>query len=64
MAALIAATPEAPARMQAAAFEASTPPIAITGTVTDMQISWSPSRPIGGSASGFDGVAQTGPAPM
>ena len=58
------ATPAAPARMQSAAFEASTPPIATTGIETAAQISASPSSPIGGSASGFDGVAQTGPAPM
>ncbi len=45
VAALIAATPEAPARMQSAAFDASTPPIATTGTVTDMQISCEPVEP-------------------
>ena len=50
--------------MHAAAFVASIPPIATTGMSTAAQISRSPSSPIGGSASGFDGVAQTGPAPM
>ena len=40
------------------------PPIATTGIETASQISRSPSRPIGESASGFEGVAQTGPAPM
>ncbi len=58
------ATPAAPARMQSAAFAASIPPIATTGTLTAAQISANPSSPIGGSASSFDGVAQTGPAPM
>ena len=64
VAARITATPAAPARMQSPAFEASIPPIATTGIVTARQISASPSSPIGGSASGFEGVAQTGPAPM
>ena len=63
-AARMTATPAAPARMHAAAFDASMPPIATTGTETASQIARSPSRPIGGSASAFDGVAQTGPAPM
>jgi hypothetical protein len=58
------ATPAAPARMQSAAFVSSTPPIATTGLKTAAQISRRPSIPIGGSASGFDGVVQTGPAPM
>ena len=49
--------------MQSAAFEASMPPIATTGTATAAQISRRPSSPVGGSASAFDGVAQTGPAP-
>ena len=57
------ATPAAPASMHARAFEASTPPIATTGIETAAQIARSPSSPIGGSASAFDGVAQTGPAP-
>ena len=58
------ATPAAPARMHSAAFVASMPPIATTGSETPRQISASPSNPIGGSASAFDGVVQTGPAPM
>ena len=58
------ATPAAPAVRQSAALDASIPPIAITGTETARQMSARPSRPIGGSASGFVGVAQTGPAPM
>jgi hypothetical protein len=37
--------------------------MATTGIVTAAQISPSPSSPIGGSASSFDGVVQTGPAP-
>src|SRR5215210_6653252 len=48
------ATPATPARMQSAAFVASTPPIATTGIETARQISPSPSRPIGSVASGFD----------
>jgi hypothetical protein len=58
------ATPAAPARRQSPALEASTPPIATTGIETSRQISASPSSPIAGSASGLEGVAQTGPAPM
>jgi len=50
--------------MQSAAFDASTPPIATTGTETARQIAARPSSPIGKSASGFDGVSHTGPAPM
>ena len=46
------------------ALVASIPPIATTGIETASQISARPSSPIGGSASGFVGVAQTGPAPM
>ena len=42
---------------------ASIPPIATTGIETERQMSRSPSRPIGASASGFDGVSQIGPAP-
>ena len=57
------ATPAAPDSIQAAALEASTPPIATTGTSTATQMRRSPSSPMGGSASSFDGVAQTGPAP-
>ncbi len=53
------ATPAAPARMQSAAFDASIPPIATTGTDTARQTSARPSRPIGSDASGFDGVAHT-----
>ena len=45
VAARIVATPAAPAPMQAAAFDASMPPIAITGTRTAAQIARSPSRP-------------------
>ena len=49
--------------MHAAAFEASIPPIAITGTSTAAQMRASSSSPSGGSASPFDGVSQTGPTP-
>ncbi len=57
------ATPAAPARMQSPAFDASIPPIAITGTRTAAQIRASSSRPSGAAASSFDGVAQIGPTP-
>ena len=57
------ATPDAPARMHSAAFVASMPPIATTGTETARQTSRSPSSPIGSPASGFEGVGQIGPAP-
>ena len=50
--------------MHSTAFAAVTPPIATTGTETDWQISSRPCSPIGDAASGFDGVAQIGPAPM
>ena len=50
--------------MQSPALEASTLPIATTGIDTAAQIAASPSSPIAGAASVFDGVAQTGPAPM
>jgi hypothetical protein len=49
--------------MQSPAFEESIPPIAITGTATARQIRASSAMPSGGSASAFDGVAQTGPTP-
>jgi hypothetical protein len=57
------ATPAAPARMQSATLTTSIPPMATTGSETAQEISARPSSPIAGSASGFDGVAQTGPAP-
>ena len=63
IAARIVATPAAPAAMQSPAFDASMPPIATTGTGTARQIARRPSSPIGGSASVFDGVSHTGPAP-
>ena len=50
--------------MHAPAFVVSIPPIATTGMSTASTIPARPSRPIGGSASGFDGVSQIGPAPM
>ena len=53
VAARITATPAAPAPMQAAAFEASMPPIATTGTSTAAQIARSPSRPSGGVGVGL-----------
>ena len=49
--------------MHAAAFEASIPPIATTGTVTAAQIRASSASPSGGAASAFDGVSQIGPTP-
>ena len=49
--------------MQSAAFDASIPPIATTGIETERQTSHNPSSPIGGAASGYDGVSQIGPAP-
>ena len=50
--------------MHSAAFDASMPPIATTGIETERQMSRSPSSPIGGAASGFEGVSQIGPAPI
>jgi hypothetical protein len=49
--------------MHSAALVASMPPIATTGIATASQIARSPSRPIAGSASSFEGVCQIGPTP-
>ena len=64
VAARITATPAAPARMHAAAFDASMPPIATTGADDGARrCARSSSSPSAGSASSFDGVSQIGPTP-
>ena len=55
------ATPEAPARMHSAAFDASMPPIATTGIVTARQTSRSPSRPIGAPRPASTASPRSGP---